>query len=143
MTHLLRPALLTVVVLGAAAVPAPAQYRSYFYGPPPATLTQAEPSGARAVVYGAGQGSPVDFGTSGSQFYSPGYATSYYRTPSATYTPPGYFDPEYVTPTLSTRPTYTYTPGYYSYTYTPAATTTPPRPSYPAPRVYRGYAYSY
>jgi hypothetical protein len=132
-----------ILVAGLAFGPslARAQSPSYYYGPPPA----AYPSFAArpAVVYGSGMAAPVTFGTPGSVFYSPGYATTYYRYRDATYTPPGVFEPSaYTSPLFGTKPTISYTPGYYSYTpiYTPAYATPAidVRPSYTSPsRYYR------
>lgn len=135
------PAVWVVMV---CAFPVQAQVRSYYYGQPPSTRPLAGEN-SRDVVYGSGQGSPVSFGTPGTVYYAPGYATSYYQVPAATFSPPGFFDPRtFATPTYAVPAALTYTPGYYSYSYTtPPSTSDSVRPLYSAPRVYYGVGQTY
>jgi hypothetical protein len=149
MTRILGPALLALALGALSSLPAQAQVRAYYYGRPPAMLpTIPEPTGERpAIVYGSGMGSPVNFGTGGDVYYSPGYALpTHYRYGDETYTPPGFYEPlTYRAIPFTAKPAYTYTPGYYTYSYTtPAA---PPvievRPREAPARLYRGYGGTY
>ena len=130
---------LTAVVVGLAlASTAQAQYRSYYYStsattytPPP--FAAAPPSPTPIVVYASGAGTPVNFGTGRALYYKPGYPTAF-RSGKLVMTPPAGDTSNYYTPTFGNRPSISYTPGYYSYYYTPAYYT--PNPS-PTTRYYR------
>lgn len=127
MKRFVKPAAVVTAALVLGLVLAPsarAQYRSYYYSSSATTFTPPpgipEPPGPTPVViYGSGIGVPVNFGTSRSVFYAPGYST-YYRSQNTVFTLPPTETSTYFTPTFGNRPSYTYTPGYYSYYYTPA-----------------------
>jgi hypothetical protein len=136
MTRLLKttgPALAAFAALAFLAGPAHAQYRSYYYSSSPLTNAPtfngfAASAPTPEVIYGSGMASPVRYGTPRSVFYSPGYATTYYRYANETYVPPGFADETlYDAVTFSDRPTTTYVPGYYTPFYRPAYGAPPTR----------------
>jgi hypothetical protein len=127
MTRLVSLSLTAVALFVVTAPSAQAQqYRSYYYSsdapiltPTPAGFSTSPPS--PAVVYGTGMPSAVNYGTRNTQFYSPGYAPTYYRYAGTTYTTP-YDDritPPYFEPLPRYSPSFSYTPGYYSQYTTP------------------------
>ncbi len=120
----MRRFLAILVIALFIAAPASAQYRSYYYSTSSPTYTPppfaVEPAGPSPVVdYASGAGAPVNFGTGPALYYQPGYPTSLNRG-RLVLTPPPTETSNYYAPTLRNRPSYTYTPGSYSYYYTPS-----------------------